>query len=222
MSKVTGETQDVDNLQIAATIYAFDVPLHKDNPYDVQAGDGIKGTKVIWHFAQTDAAGNSPKEIAAKFFDDVWIAANPQHPLSVCKHAFDWLADLKHMMKTGKGVSMYYGPSCRITNTRKAAVMLALGHKLLGWQRNEVVTTWCFHETTAADAALYDDEKLYEKLPDAPISYAKGAILGHLAMIDASKSVQHAVVQHRGRTAIIGKDMPKQSLDTLEKILFRK
>ena len=220
VSNIAGESADISNLQIAAVVYAFDVPLHKERPYDVQAGDGIKGTRVIFHFDQ-QAGGNSPKEIASKYFDDVWLASNPSHPLAVCRWAFDEHAALKQMLRNG-GLDQYTGPACRITNTRKAAVLKALGHKLLGWQRNAVVTTWCFHEAAAADAALYDSPDLYQKLPDEPISYARGAILGHEQMIALSKQIQTARVEHRGRVAHIGKDIPQKDQDSIEKLLFRK
>lgn len=221
-STVDGDTATVDNLQVAATIYAFDVPLHEANPYSVQSGDGIKGHRVVWHFKQTDRGGNSPKGIAEKWFNDSWIEANPDHPLSVCKRSFDWLANLKTMLKTGRGLDLYHGPACKVTNTRQAAVLAGLGHPIRGWQRNSQVTTWCFDEAAASDAALYDADDLYEKLPDAAISYARGAILGHLAMIDAAKKVLQARVSHKGRTAIVGRDCTKHQIDTIEKLLYRK
>lgn len=222
VSSVTGETESVDNLQVAATIYAFDVPLNKDHPYDVQAGDGIKGNRVIWNFSQKDGAGNSPKKIAKLFFDEDWCVANPSNPLAVCKRSFDEYHRLLKCIKAGNGINHYIGPACRVTNTRKAAVLLGLDHKLMGWLRNDAVTTFCFHEAAATDAALYDDHNLYEKLPDAAISYARGALLGHEAMVAAAKKVQRARVQHRGRTALIPKDISQNDLNTIEKLLYRK
>jgi len=41
-------------------------------------------------------------------------------------------------------------------------------------------------------------------------------------MIALSKQVTTARVQHRGRTAYIGKDISQKEQDTLEKLLFRK
>jgi len=222
VSQVSGETQSVDNLQIAAVIYAFDVPLLEQRPYDTQAGDGIKGVRVIWNFDQKDAGGNSPKEIARRYYDEDWHKLNPDHPLAVCKRAFDCHATLKGYLRAGRGLDRHTGAACRITNTRKAAVLMALGHKLLGWQRNDYVTTWCFHEAAASDAALYDDPALYDKLPDEPIAYARGAILGHEAMVAASKNIQTARVTHKGRVALIGRDIDKKDQDTIEKLLFRK
>ena len=100
--------------------------------------------------------------------------------------------------------------------------MQALGHPIIGWLRNEKVTTWCFPEAAATDALLYDDEKLYERLPDSSIAYLKGALLGHEAMTVAMKDIQFARVEHRGRVAMIGKHIIKKQLDQIERILFRK
>jgi hypothetical protein len=223
VSNISGESADISNLQIAATVYAFDVPLHKERPYDVQKGDGIRGngSRIIFHFNQKDGAGNSPKEIAKLYFDENWLAQNPKNPLAICRRAFDEHAKLKQMLRGGNGEN-YTGPACRITNTRKAAVMKALGHPLLGWVRNEVVTTWCFPQAADTDAILYDRDDLYTYLPDSAISYAKGAILGHEKMIALSKQVTTARVTHRGKTAYIGRDMPKHEIDVIDKLLYRK
>ena len=214
---------DVDNLQIAATVYAFDVPLHPDRPYDCQKGDGIKGngTRIIFHFDQTDGAGNSPKQIIKRYKDEAWLANNPDHPLGVCKRAFDEHAKLKQMLKPGR-CQQHDGPATRVTNTRMAAVLIALGHPLLGWQQNQVVTTWCFPEAAATDAVLYSRDDLYTYLPDSAIAYAKGAILGHERMITLSKQATTARIQHRGKTAYIGKDMKPHEIDTLDKLLHQR
>ena len=222
-TNIAGMSADVSNLQIAATVYAFDVPLHNERPYDVQKGDGIKGdeSRIIFHFSQGDGAGNSPKEVIKRYKDETWLASNPDHPLAVCKRAFDEHAKLKKALRLGS-FPTHTGPACRVTNTRMAAVLKAMGHKLHGWQRNDVVTTWCFDEAAATDALLYARDDLYTYLPDSSISYAKGAILGHEKMIALSKGVTTARVTHRGRVAYIGKDMPKHEIDILDKLLHRK
>jgi hypothetical protein len=210
------------NPRLAATIYAFDVPLHEANPYTTSAGDGIVDVRVVWNFAQTDKAGNSPAEIAARWIDNVWMQRNETHPLAICKSAFAWHDKLKEMIEHGRGLPQHYGPAVVISNTRKAAVMAALGHPLIGWHRKPQNVLWCFAQAAAADAALYEDAALYTKLPDASISYAKGAILGHERMVAAIKSIQFARVEHRGRVALIGRDCAGEKLNQLEKILYRK
>jgi len=213
---------EVADTRLAATIYAFDVPLHKEQPYTTSAGDGVKGVRVVWHFHQPDPAGNSPKEIVRLWTDSPWQERNPHDPLTVCKQAFENYEHLRRMLQLGRGLSHHAGPCAAVTNTRKASVMCALGHPLIGWRRNDRVTTWCFHQAAAADATLYDDPALYAKLPDAAISYAKGAILGHEKMVDCIKQIQFARVEHRGRVALVGKDMTPDKINALEKILYRR
>jgi len=41
-------------------------------------------------------------------------------------------------------------------------------------------------------------------------------------MVKVIKQIQFARVEHRGRVALIGRDMQKRQIDALEKILFRK
>lgn len=214
--------QSTSDTRLASTIYAFDVPLHEQNPFTTSAGDGLKGTRVVWHFHQTDPAGNSPKEIHQKWNDGFWIEANPTHPLAICKNAFERNEWMVRQTKMGMPSMQETHIGLHEPNTRKAAVLNALGHPLKGYIRGDRWITWVFDEAAATDAALYDDPRLYERFPDAAISYAKAAILGHVAMITAIKNIQFARVEHRGRTALIGRDMPKDKLDQLEKLLYRK
>ena len=222
LNQISHERMEVSQLQLAATIYAFDVPLHKERPFTTQAGDGVQGVKVVWNFHQTDPAGNNPKALSGKWADESWMVVNPTHPLAVTKRAFCEYYSLLSACREGFGYSVWNGPAVRITNTRKAAVIRALGHPITGWQRNDAVTTWCFHEAAATDAVIYDRLDLYQTLPDAPISYAKAALLSHEAMIAASKQVQLARVEHRGRVAMIGTQSTQSQINSIEKLLYRK
>ena len=222
VTTIDSASSEVSNPQLAATIYAFDVPLRPENPFTTSAGDGLRAVRVIWNFHQPDPAGNAPEVIVQRWNDKVWLDRNPADPLTICRRAFENFGMLKEMIEHGRGLAYHSGPCAAVTNTRMAAVLLALGHPLLGWRRNPQVTTWCFHQAAAADAALYHDQRLYERLPDAAISYAKAAILGHEAMVAAIKDIQFARVQHKGRTAMIGRDMPADKLSKLEQILYRK
>lgn len=211
----------VANPKLASTIYAFDVPLHESLPFATSAGDGINGVRVVWNFCQKDRAGNNPVAIAKLWHDQNWLAANPKDPLAICKKAFEEYDRLKAEIQNGRG-SMANGSGVKTTDTRKTAVLIALGHKLLGWRRDGDVVTWLLHQASAADAALYDDRDLYRKLPSEPISYAKGAILGHKQMVKAIKEVQYARVVHGNRVATIGKDISKKDLEIIERLLYRK
>lgn len=222
ISTIDSTSCETADTRLAATIYAFDVPLNEANPYTTSAGDGLKNTRVVWNFQQSDTAGNSPKEIARLWADKVWQINNPDSPLSVCRMAFEEHDKLKRYLQLGRGLEVHYGAGTLITNTRKAAVLIALGHCIIGWRRNDQVTTWVFHQAAATDAALYDSPRLYERLPDTAISYARGAILGHEAMIAKIKDIQFVRVEHKGRIALVGRDMRKDKIDALEKLLYRK
>jgi hypothetical protein len=210
-----------DNARLAATIYAFDVPLDPSQPWSVISGDGIKGTRVVWHFAPR-RDGNQPSEIAKRWYDGAWQAKNYDNPLTVCRRTFDEYSRMVAAIKAGRGYPSI--PHARVTihTTRIAAALVALGHQLDGWHASDYGTAWKFHEAAANDAALLERDDLYEKLPDSPISYARGAILGHAFMVDHIKSVTTTRHEHRGRVALIGRNCPDSHILTLEKLLYRK
>jgi hypothetical protein len=221
LSAIGGDTLQTGNAKLAATIYAFDVPLNPANPFTVAAGDGIDGARIAWNF-QADPAGNSPKIIANNWHNRRWLMENHESPLAVCFRSFEHLADMVEACRSRSGIPEYRGASVRMVCNRRAAVLRALGHPLIGWQWSDVGASWHFPQEAAADAALLYDDRLYNKLPDAAISFAKGAILGHIMMIEQLRNVQGYRIEHRGRVAIIGKDMEQFKLDELEKILYRK
>jgi hypothetical protein len=194
-----------DNARLAATIYAFDVPLDPSQPWSVISGDGIKGTRVVWHFAPRPD-GNQPGEIAKKWHDGAWQAKNHDNPLTVCRRTFDEYSRMVAAVKAGRGYPSI--PHARVTihTTRIAAVLVALGHQLDGWHVSDYGTAWKFHEAAANDAALLE----------------RGAILGHAFMVDHIKSVTTTRHEHRGRVALIGRNCPDAHVLTLEKLLYRK
>jgi hypothetical protein len=211
------------NPKLASTLYAFEVPLNPTCPYQTSAGDGINGIRVVWYFAPRKTMGRSFSQICKLWHDQNWLAANPDDALSICKKTFEYFDEMKSSINNGRSrISIYPASSVKTADTRKAAVLRALGHNYFGYSRQDDVVTWVLGQSAAADAALYDDKDLYRKLPNASISYAKGAILGHRQMIKAMKEIQFARVQHKGRTAIIGKDIPPKELEIIEKLLYRK
>mgnify|MGYP003624707504 len=222
---IDGLSSDIQSTPLASTIYAFDVKLAKENPYSTQAGDGIPGRnlRVTWHF-QSEPGGSSPKVIAQRWHDQAWLANNPDDPLTLCKKAFDAFFHMKTCIRERRGFDAFdiTQPSCRVENTRIAACLVGMGHPVIGWHWTDFGAAWHFDQTAATDAALLHDEHLIGKLPNTTISYVKGAIFGHAAMLGVVKEIQSTRIEHKGRTAIIGKHIPKAKLDSLEKILFRK
>ena len=211
----------IDNLVHAAVVYAFDVPLQADQPWSVIAGDGIQGSRVVFHF-DPQPAGNNPAEILRKWNDPIWMTASPNDPLTVCWRAFDEYHHMVSAIKTRRGYDTYTGPCVSLFTTRTAAVLSALGHPVLGWQWTDKGVIWKMHQSSAADAALFERQDLYTVLPDAAISYAKGALLSHAFIIDLIKGVTTTRHEHRGRVAIIGRNCADENILTLEKILYRK
>jgi hypothetical protein len=211
----------IDNLVHAAVVYAFDVPLQAVTPWSIISGDGIRGTRVVFHF-DPQPEGNNPAEILRKWEDPTWIDMNPRNPLAACKRAFAEYFRMVNAIKTRRGYSNHSGPCVSLFTTRTAAALHGLGHPVLGWQWTDKGVVWKMHEASAADAALFKREDLYTVLPDASISYAKGALLSHAFMVDLIKSVTTTRHEHRGRVAIIGRNCPDENILSLEKILYRK
>jgi hypothetical protein len=221
INTVEGTQASTGNAKLAATICAFDVPLHPSMPWDTQAGDGIQGVRITFNF-EAPQDGNSPKEIIQKWHDQKWKALNPDNPLTKCYDAFLILDRMVSCAKSKTGFPIHKGASVKVQNNRHAAILAAMGHPIMGWTWHGDTAIWHFHECTGADMALIADARLYEKLPDADISYVKGAVLGHEAILKKCTEIRQARIEHKGRIIIIGKDIPKNLLDSLEKIAYRK
>ena len=221
INTVEGTQASTGNAKLAATIFAFDVPLNASEPYTTQAGDGISGVRILWNF-EAPQDGNSPKEIIQKWHDEKWKALNPDNPLTKCYDAFQAMDDLVSAARRKTGFPTHRGPSLKVASTRHAAILIGMDHPLLGWTWHGDQALWHFREGAGADMALINDPRLYQKLPDSAISYVKGAIMGHESMVAMIHDIRQVRVEHKGRVAIIGKDIPKAQLDSLEKILYRK
>jgi len=223
MSPIMGESQDVDNLQLAAIIYALDVPLHKQNGWTVQAGQGIKGNRVTFHFSQTDPAGYKPKQIADWYLDKEFQAKNPIHPVSVCTLAFSKWHEFSMIAKREKPCSFFNGSAdtVRVTNTRKAAAIASIGHPMMGIRWSGPCCIFHFPSTASVDEILYERE-IYKELPKHNLAYAKAALLSHEDILRLAGDVSFARVEHRGRIAIIGRDTNQRGIDTIDKLLHTK
>jgi hypothetical protein len=218
---VDGLGADTQNTRLAATICALDVPLQEGNECSVTVGDGIQGSRVTWHF-QATGGGYSSNDIVNKWHDRRWQDENHNHPIALIRRAFGALSDLNEAILSRRGYVNHHGPGLGTPVTRKAAILLALGHPILGWKWSGDVCFWRFAQAAAEDALLLDDPALYDRLPTAPISYARAALFGHEAMVEVARQVTGYRVQHKGRIAIVSKEIPKQQLDQIEKLLYRR
>lgn len=224
VAPILGESQDVDNLQLAAIIYGMDVPLHKKNGWTVQSGHGIKGNRLTFHFSQTDPAGYRPKQIAEWYNSPEFQTNNPGHPVSVCCKAFAKWHEFSSIAKREKPCSFFNGnaDTVRITNTRKAAVIAAMGHPMMGIRWSGPCCIFHFPASAAVDDRLYERPDLYKEIPNHNLAYAKAALLSHEEMLHLAGSVSFARVEHKGKIAIIGKDANQRGIDTIDKLLHRK
>jgi hypothetical protein len=216
---------DTANTQLAATIAAFDVPLCDSEPYTVQAGDGIRGKRVTWHFKQAAPNGIKAKSLAELWHANDWHVANPDNAFARCRRAFRTYRDLVDQTRGGpQTVSMFdrVGPSINTGDSRKAAALESLGHPLLGWTCSSEWWHWHFPQAAASDAALYDKPTLHLDLPTADISYVRAALINYSWMLKWIADIIQARVTHRGRVALIGVDAPKREVEIIEKLLYRK
>jgi hypothetical protein len=221
-STVDGFGADTQNTRLAATICAMDVPLQEGHECSVTVGDGISDSRVTWHFQPSGAGGISAKDIIKKWFDEKWRAENPNHPVSIIRKAFAVLSDLNAAASQRRGYTVQNGPGIGTPSTRKAAILVALGHPVIGWRWSGDACFWRFNECAAADAAMLEDPKLYDRLPTAAISYARAALFGHEAMVEVARRVTGYRIQHKGRIAIVSKELQKSQLDQIEKLLYRR
>lgn len=220
-STVDGIGADTQNTRLAATICAMDIPLRDGNECSVTVGDGVQGSRVTWHF-EPSSGSISAKDIIAKWHDAKWLDENPSHPVAVIRRAFSIMSDLNRATIERRQFTTYNGPAVSTPSTRKAAILSAMGHPILGWRWMGDVCFWRLHEAAAAAAAMLDDPTLYERLPTDPISYARAALFGHEAMVEVARKVTGYRVEHKGRIAIVSKELPKSQLDQIEKILYRR
>ena len=226
MNKLRFETLDgkTSNAKIAATAIALDVPLLQDNPWSIVAGDGIKGTRVVWNFRGKSEDGNSIADVTNAWQSDAWLTKHPNHEITRIKVAFDALTKLAD---TAKGQAHYYDliiPRDTICNasTAMAATLIALGHPCRGYTRGNACVFWHFDRAAASDMALWLDHDLHAKLPNVDISYIKCALLNWKILLNECKSPQYIAVQHGTRTAYVGKGADSKTQQTLEKLLYRK
>lgn len=217
-------TSEISDPQLAATIIAIDVPLHKAAPMQVIVGDGVKSRRIIWQFAGASPTGNTAQIVAKAWHDPEWIEKNQNHTLAKIKKAF---AAMMMMARQAKGGDAYCGKNTnedtiKTAGTAIAATLVAIGHPCLGWSSYSESIWWHFDRAAAVDLDLWMDKEIHLKLPTADLSYVKAALLNWKQLLADIKSSTHTAVKHKGRTAYIGKDDDQKTILTLEKLLYKK
>jgi hypothetical protein len=216
--------QEVTDPKLAAAIISIDVPLHPAAPMRVIVGDGIRAQKIIWQFCGASPTGNTAEVVMKAWFDEAWMLKNPEHTLTRIKRAF---TVMWQMAEHAKGGAEYVsrvnsGDTISTAGTPIAATLVALGHPCLGYNEHAGSTWWHFNRAAAVDLDLWMDKEIHMKLPTADLSYIKAALLNWKQLLTDIKTATHTAVQHKGRTAYIGKDDDQKTILTLEKLLYRK
>jgi len=217
-------TSEISDPQLAATIIAIDIPLHKTAPMQVIIGDGIKSRRVIWQFSGSSPTGNTAQLVAKAWHDDEWIQKNQGHTLAKIKLAF---CVMMKMAAQAKGGELYCSKNTnadtiRTAGTAAAATLVAIGHPCHGWSHYSDSVWWHFDRTAATDLNLWMDKEIHIKLPTEDLAYVKAALLNWKQLLSDIKTTTHTAVKNKNRTAYVGKDDDQKTILTLEKLLYRK
>lgn len=223
---VTGEGGATTNTRAAAALYALDVPLDMGRTLTSMAGDGINGVRITWHFQEASPKGDSSAKMLKAWDDREWATANPDCPLVNIKAAFLAHAEIVRSIKDGSIECRAAAvPFLETPDTRTAAAMVRLGHPISGIAYRDGQYRFRFNQCAGADLAIWNSvDATSTNHPDTLLHALWCAFDCHRRMVDFIKreGPHFAAVKHRGRTALIGKDMEQAQLDQLEKLLYRR
>ena len=223
---LSGEGGATTNTRAAAALYALDVPLDLARTLTSMAGDGVNGIRITWHFAEHSPKGESSAKMIKAWDDREWAKANPDCPLVNIKQAFIAYAEIARSIKTGTiECTSAPVPFLETEDAKMAACMVKLGHPIAGVAYRDGRYRFRFAQAAGVDFALWTGiDPTRTKHPDTLLHALWCAFDCHNRMVDFIKrdGPQFATVTHRGRTAMIGRDMQQQEIDQLEKLLYRK
>ena len=223
---VTGEGGATTNTRAAAALYALDVPLDLQRTLTSIAGDGIKGLQITWHFGEVSPNGDSSAKMLKAWDDQEWARNNPDCPLVNIKAAFLAYAEIARSIKEGTLECRPAAvPFLETVDAKMAACMVKLGHPISGVAYRDGKYHFRFNQCAGADFAVWNSvDSARTKHPDTLLHALWCAFDCHQRMVDFIKrdGPQFAAVKHRGRTALIGKDMEQEQINQLEKLLYRR
>lgn len=223
---VTGEGGATTNTRAAAALYALDVPLDMARTLSSMAGDGINGIRITWHFAEASPSGDSSAKMIKAWDDREWARMNPECPLVNIKAAFLGHAEIIRSIKDGSIECRAAAvPFLETPDTRTVAAMVRLGHPISGIAYRDGQYRFRFNQCAGADFAVWNSiDPSRTKHPDTLLHALWCAFDCHKRMVDFIKreGPQFAAVKHRGRTALIGKDMEQEQINQLERLLYRR
>jgi hypothetical protein len=223
---VTGEGGATTNTRAAAALYALDVPLDLQRTLTSIAGDGINGLKITWHFGEVSPNGDSSAKMLKAWDDQEWARNNPDCPLVNIKAAFLAYAEITRSIKDGTiECRPATVPFLETVDTKMAACMVKLGHPISSVAYRDGKYRFRFNQCAGADFAVWNSvDSARTKHPDTLLHALWCAFDCHQRMVDFIKreGPHFAAVKHRGRTALIGKDMEQEQINQLEKLLYRR
>lgn len=223
---VTGEGGATTNTRAAAALYALDVPLDLARTLTTMAGDGINGVRITWHFAEESPTGNSSAKMLKAWDDLEYAKVNPDCPLVNIKAAFIAHAEIVRSIKDSSIECRAAAvPFLETPDTRTVAAMVKLGHPISGITYRDGQYRFRFNQGAGADLSVWNSiDPTRTKHPDTLLHALWCAFDCHQRMVDFIKrdGPQFAAIKHRGRTALIGKDMEQQQINQLEKLLYRR
>jgi hypothetical protein len=223
---VTGEGGATTNTRAAAALYALDVPLDLQRTLTSIAGDGINGVRITWHFAESSPSGNSSSKMLKAWDDQEWAKANPDCPLVNIKAAFIGYAEIiRSIQEETIECKAAAVPFLETADSRMVACMVKLGHPICGIAYRDGQYRFRFNQCAGADFAVWNTiDPARTNHPDTLLHALWCAFDCHKRMVDFIKQSgpQFAAVKHRGRTALIGKDMEQEQINQLEKLLYRR
>lgn len=223
---ITGEAGATTNTRLAAALYALDVPLDVHRSLTSISGDGINGIRITWHFAESSPKGDSSAKMIQAWDDREWAKANPDCPLVNIKQAFLGYAEIARSIKESTlDCTPCAVPFLETDDAKMAACMVKLGHPISGIAYRDGRYRFRFNQCAGTDFAVWSSiDPARTSHPDTLLHALWCAFDCHSSMVDFIKKSgpQFAAVKHRGRTALIGRDMEQAQLDQLEKLLYRR
>ena len=214
---VDGYAADTRNSRLAAYLLTLGILPRQGNPYTIQAGDGLAGRRVTWHFSDIAPDGTKTTQAIGH-----WIKRTDSS-MELVKQAFAEFDRLKQCAVDDPSLvaDCKVAATCSTPDSRMAAGIATIGHRMLGKTRHGDTFRWHFPQSAGTDMAAWDGYATAHELPDTDLCIIRATMENHRSLVEWTKKIQYARVTHKGRAALIGADSTTEEIEKIEKILFR-